>query len=94
MREAGATGIIDTVMVLTITLLFPLLLLALPLLMDQVERRLRSEGITDQLARALPHAQPEELEHLAQQGYAPAVERYWRRRRSGSLRPQRSGLRG
>ena len=81
-------------MVLFLTLLFPLLLLALPLLMDRVERPLRSHGITDALARALPHAPPEELERLATQGYAPAVENYWRRRRFGSLRAQRSGLRG
>lgn len=81
-------------MVLTLTLLFPLVLLALPLLMERVERPLRSQGTTDALARALPYAGPEELEQLASQGYAPAVERYWRRRRIGSLRPQRSGLRG
>lgn len=81
-------------MVLTLTLFFPLVLLALPLLMERVERQLRSQGTTEVLTRALPHARPEELEHLAEQGYAPAVERYWRRRRIDSLRPQRTSLRG
>jgi hypothetical protein len=81
-------------MVLTLTLFFPLLLLALPLLMDQVERPLRNSGTTDALAQALPHTGPDELEDLATQGYAPAVDRYWRRRRIDSLRPQSSDLRG
>jgi hypothetical protein len=90
----GATGIIDTVMVLILTLLFPLLLLALPLLMERVERPLRSQRTADARTRGRSPARPEDLEDIARQGYAPAVERFWRRRRIGSLRPERGGLRG
>ncbi len=81
-------------MVLLLTLAFPLVLLALPLLMERVERPLRSEGTFERVAGALPHARPDELEALVMEGYAPAVERYWRRRRLGRLLPERSGGRG
>ncbi len=81
-------------MLLSLTLLFPLLLLALPLVMERVERPLRVDRSADALAPALLRAQPEELESLSAPGYAPAVERYWRRRRIGALRPERGGVRG
>lgn len=81
-------------MLLSLALLFPLLLLALPLLMERVERPLRTDRAADALAGALPPAQPAELEGLPAPGYAPAVERYWRRRRIGALRPERGGVRG
>lgn len=94
MYGSGATGIIDSVMVLTLTLLFPLLLLALPLLMERVERPLRGSPTTDPHAGVQPDAALEDVQQLAGQGYAPAVERIRRRRRVSSLLPERSGLRG
>ena len=81
-------------MVLALTLGFPLLLLALPLFMERVERPLRSEATLDRLAGALPKARPDELESLVSEGYAPAVDRYWRRRRLAALLAMRYGGRG
>ena len=77
-------------MVLSLTLLFPVVLLALPLLMDRIERPLRSEAMIDSLPTVLSSARPDELERLVSEGYAPAVERYWRRRRRLRLLPLRS----
>lgn len=93
MYDSGPSGIIGSVMVLSLTLLFPLILLALPLLMERVERPLRSESIANTAAPARPQAQPESKSRPAA-GYAPAVGRYSRRRRIGSLRPERSAIRG
>jgi hypothetical protein len=78
-------------MVLALTLGFPLLLLALPLFMERVERALRAEATLERLAGALPKARPDELERLVSDGYAPAVDSYWRRRRLAGLLPLRGG---
>lgn len=63
--------------VLLLGLLLPFGLLGLALLMDRVERPLRQQ---DQLAQFLDTARPEELEAYVSEGYAIALERYWRRR--------------
>jgi hypothetical protein len=60
--------------------LLPFGLLGLTLLMDRVERPLRHE---DQLSVFLDSARPEELEAFVSEGYAIALERYWRRRARG-----------
>jgi hypothetical protein len=72
-------------MLTVLALAFPLLLLALPLLMERIERPLRSEATIDEVARRMPRGAPDELERLVSEGYAPAVERYWRRRRLAAL---------
>lgn len=94
MVGATQSGTMGVVMILVFTLAFPLVLLALPLLMERVERPLRSEATVEVLVRTLQEAHPEELQRLTREGYAPAVERYWRLRRLGSLRLHRSGFRG
>lgn len=66
---------------LLLTLLLPLGLLALMLCMERVERPLRVDSVSDQLEQFLDSARPEEVETYVSQGYAPALERYWRRRR-------------
>lgn len=74
---------------LIVTLLFPLLLLGLLLGMERVERPLRRHSIADELAGFLDTARPEEVETFISEGFAPALERYWKRRRLTRLIPGR-----
>ena len=75
---------------LLLGLLLPLALLGLMLAMERVERPLRQETVvSDQLETFLDTARPDEVETFVSQGYAPALERYWRRRRLARLLPGR-----
>ena len=77
--------------VLLLGLLLPLALLGLMLAMERVERPLREESIVnDQLETFLETARPDEVETFVSEGYAPALERYWRRRRLSRLLPGRT----
>lgn len=76
---------------LLLGLLLPLALLGLMLAMERIERPLRDEAvIEDQLETFLDSARPDEVETFVSEGYAPAMERYWRRRRLSRLLPGRS----
>lgn len=75
---------------LPVTLLLPLLLLGLMLAMERVERPLRVESVNDQLEAFLSTARPEEVETFVSEGFGPALERYWRRRRLSRLLPGRT----
>lgn len=76
--------------VLLLGLLLPLALLGLMLAMERVERPLRQETeVNDQLETFLDTARPDEVETFVSEGYAPALERYWRRRRLSRLLPGR-----
>ena len=75
---------------LLLGLLMPVLLLVLMLAMERVERPLRRESVSEQLETFLDTARPEEVETFVTEGYAPALERYWRRRRLSRLLPGRS----
>jgi hypothetical protein len=77
------------VALLSLSLLMPLALLGLMLAMERVERPLRTESVSDQLESFLDSARPEEVETFVSQGFAPALERYWRRRRLTRLLPSR-----
>ena len=72
---------------LTLTLLFPLLLLGLMLGMERVERPLRRPSPETDLEGFLQSARPEEVEAFISEGYGPALERYWKRRRLARLLP-------
>ena len=74
---------------LAVALVLPVLLLVLMLMMERVERPLRVDSVTDQLESFLDSARPEEVETYVSEGFAPALERYWRRRRLSSLLPGR-----
>ena len=74
---------------LVVAMLLPLLLLALMLCMERVERSLRVDSISEQLESFLESARPEEVEAFAIEGYGPALDRYWRRRRISQLLPGR-----
>ena len=77
--------------VLLLGLLLPLALLGLMLAMERVERPLRQETeVNDQLETFLDTARPDEVETFVSEGYAPALERYWRRRRLSRLLPGRA----
>ena len=75
------------VSVLTVTLLSPLGWLALLLVMERVERPLAQGSVTDQLAGFLDAAGPDDIEAFISDGLAPALDRYWRRRRLARLIP-------
>lgn len=83
------TGDDEDVGLLSITLVLPLLLLVLMLAMERVERPLRLDSVSDQLEAFLDSARPEEVETFVSEGFAPALERYWRRRRLSRLLPGR-----
>ena len=77
------------VTLLAVALLLPVLLLVLMLMMERVERPLRVDSVSEQLETFLDTARPEEVETYVSEGFAPALERYWRRRRLSSLLPGR-----
>ena len=79
----------QSVTLLAVALLLPVLLLFLMLMMERVERPLRIDSISEQLESFLDSARPEEVETYVSEGFAPALERYWRRRRLSSLLPGR-----
>ena len=68
---------------------FPLALLALMLLMERVERPLRDASTGEQLVDFLETARPDEVETFVSEGFAPALDRYWRRRRLARRLPSR-----
>jgi len=75
---------------LLVAMLLPLLLLALMLGMERVERPLRVDSVSEQLESFLDSARPDEVETYVREGFGPALERYWRRRRLSSLLPGRT----
>lgn len=75
---------------LDLGLLLPVVLLLLMLGMERVERPLRVDSVSDQLEDFLATARADEVETFVSEGYAPALERYWRRRRLSRLLPGRS----
>ena len=79
----------QSVTLLAVALFLPVLLLFLMLMMERVERPLRLDSISEQLESFLDSAHPEEVETYVSEGFAPALERYWRRRRLSSLLPGR-----
>ena len=74
---------------LHVTLLLPFLLLLLMLGMEKVEGPLREDAVTEQLETFLDSARPDEVETFVSEGFAPALDRYWKRRRLGRLLPGR-----
>jgi len=77
------------VSLLPLTLLLPVVLLGLMLAMERVERPLRVDSVSEELEGFLESARPEEVETFVSEGFAPALERYWRRRRLSRLLPNR-----
>ena len=75
---------------LPLALLVPVLLLFLMLGMERVEGPLREDAVTEQLEGFLDSARPDEVETFVSEGFAPALERYWRRRRLSRLLPTRT----
>lgn len=84
-----AGGEAAVVTLLLLALLFPVVLLLLLLAMERVERSLRVDSMGDELEAFLEGARPEEVETFVSEGFAPALERYWRRRRLTRLLPTR-----
>ena len=78
-----------SVSLLPVTLLMPVLLLLLMLGMEKVEGPLREDAVSEQLESFLDSARPDEVETFVSEGFAPALDRYWKRRRLGRLIPGR-----
>ena len=87
--SAGQRGTDGDVSLLLVALLVPMGLLGLLLGMERVERPLRVASVSEQLEQFLEQARPEEVETYVSEGFAPALERYWRRRRLTRLLPGR-----
>ncbi len=68
-------------MLVAVALVLPLALMGLLLAMDRVEQPLRVDEVGADLVEFLNSARPDEVETFVSQGYAPALERYWKRRR-------------
>ena len=79
-----------SVTLLLVALLLPVLLLVLMLMMERVERPLRIDSVAEQLEAFLDTARPEEVEAYISEGFGPALERYWKRRRLARLLPGRT----
>ena len=75
---------------LLVALLLPLLLLALMLAMEHVERPLRRDSVSEQLETFLDTARPEEVEAFISEGFAQPLDDYWKRRRRARLLPGRT----
>ena len=67
-------------MIALLALAFPGVLLALLIAMERVEAPLRDEAVGDQLVEFLDTARPDEVETFVSQGFADALDRYWKRR--------------
>ncbi len=76
--------------VLLLGLLLPFVLLALMLFMERVEQPLRHDAMGEQLEAFFDTARPDEVEAYISEGYASALERYWKRRRLTRLLPGRT----
>ena len=61
-------------------LLFPVLIMLLLIAMERVEQPLRVDQLGLDLESFLDSARPEEVEMFVSEGFAPALERYWKRR--------------
>lgn len=83
----GLTGHTTDVPLLSLGLLLPFVLLLLMMSMERVERPLRIDSVSEELENFLDTARPEEVEVFVSQGYAEAMERYWKRRRITRLLP-------
>lgn len=70
-----------------LTLLSPVLLLGLLLVMERVERPLRQPSVQEELTGFLDTARPDEVEAFIREGFGPALDRYWKRRRLARLVP-------
>ena len=68
-------------MLVVLALVFPFAMMFALLLMEWVERPLRVHEVGMELERFFDAARPDEVEAFVTQGYAPAVERYWKRMR-------------
>jgi hypothetical protein len=91
----------EGVMVVAAALLCPLFLLGLLLAMERVERPLRAAELDRDLESFLDTARPDEVDTFVSQGFAAALERYGKRRRSqpgrhrgGVAGPRRASVEG
>jgi hypothetical protein len=82
-------------MIALLALAFPGVLLVLLLAMERVEAPLRDEAVGAQVADFLDSARPDEVETFVSQGFASALDRYWKRRtKRGRLSTRRLAARG
>lgn len=68
---------------LAVVVAFPLLLIVGLVALERLEHPLEVDLVESELERFLDTARPDEVETFVTTGFAPALERYWRRRRTG-----------
>ena len=78
---------------LALGLLLPVLLILLALFMERIERPLTAESRSEQLDLFLATARPDEVETFVSEGYAAAIDMYWRNR-PGRRGVSRRGIAG
>jgi len=76
MRPAGYEHLV----LIAVAVAFPFFMLSALLLMEWVERPLRVDEVGMQLEKFFDAARPDELETFVSEGYASALDRYWKRR--------------
>ena len=74
-------------MFIWLALLFPVAILFALLAMERVEQPLRVDQLGLDLETFLDSARPEEVETFVSEGFGPALDRYWKRRRRARLLP-------
>jgi hypothetical protein len=79
MCETRPAGYNDYVLI-AVAVAFPFFMLSALLMMEWVERPLRVDEVGMQLEKFFDAARPDELETFVSEGYAPALDRYWKRR--------------
>ena len=79
---------LDLTLTLLLTAGFPVVLLLFMLFMERVERPFRVDAVGEQLQSFLDTARPDEVETFVEEGFAPALDRYWKRRRLSRLLPR------
>jgi hypothetical protein len=77
----------DIIMAGLLVLLFPFVLLAFMIVMERVESPLRTMAVQDQVETFLDEASPGEIDTFVREGFQPALERFWSRRRLSRLLP-------
>ena len=64
-----------------LALLFPVAMVFVLLALERLEQPVHTDYVAHELERFLDSARPDEVETFVSEGFAPALERYWRRTR-------------
>ncbi len=74
----------DRTMLFYLALLFPVAMMLALLALEELERPVSSDLLSSELENFLDSARPDEVETFVSEGFAPALDRYWRRHRAAT----------